>query len=83
MANTSVGQRACMFGTGQTLRTLRRARGWTLSQAAAKAGMDESHLSKVERGLAGLSVDTLSRLAGVYDLTELQAQLAPYARDAA
>ncbi|MCW2899513.1 MAG: Helix-turn-helix domain [Streptosporangiaceae bacterium] len=72
-----------MFASGQSLRAMRTARKWTLSQAAAKAGMDESHLSKVERGLAGLSVDTLSRLAGVYDLAELQAQLAPYARDAA
>lgn len=45
--------------------------------------MDTSHLSKVERGLAGLSIDTLSRLAAVFDQADLQAQLAPYAREAA
>ncbi|MFK0154610.1 helix-turn-helix domain-containing protein [Streptomyces sp. NPDC090493] len=82
MANTSVSQRTHVF-SGESLRARRRARGWTLSQTAAKAGMDASHLSKVERGLAGLSVDTLTRLAGVLELTELQAHLAPYAREAA
>lgn len=37
--------------------------------------MDMSHLSKVERGVAGVSVDTLARLAAIYDLTDLAKQL--------
>lgn len=43
--------------------------------------MDESHLSKVERGLAGLSVDTLARLAEAYGLDVLARELAPYIRE--
>jgi hypothetical protein len=45
--------------------------------------MDQSHLSKVERGLAGLSVETLARLAQVYGLSDLARELAPYVRDSA
>lgn len=43
--------------------------------------MDQSHLSKVERGLAGLSVETLARLAKVYGLSDLARELAPFIRD--
>lgn len=40
--------------------------------------MDAGHLSKVERGKAGLSVDQLKTLADVLGLTELSTLLAPY-----
>lgn len=45
--------------------------------------MDVSHLSKAERGLAGLSVDSLTRLARIYELTDLEKSLAPYVRETA
>jgi transcriptional regulator with XRE-family HTH domain len=44
--------------------------------------MDRSHLSRVERGEASLSIDALARLATVLGLTELAAHLAPYTREA-
>jgi transcriptional regulator with XRE-family HTH domain len=40
--------------------------------------MDAGHLSKVERGQAGVSVDQLKRLADILGLTELSTLLAPY-----
>ncbi|MFJ9538759.1 helix-turn-helix domain-containing protein [Streptomyces sp. NPDC101225] len=64
------------------LRALRRNRGWTLGQAASLARMDASHLSKVERGVAGVSVDTLARLAAIYDLTDLGMRLKPFVQEA-
>ncbi|QMU78903.1 helix-turn-helix transcriptional regulator [Streptacidiphilus sp. PB12-B1b] len=81
MANISVGHPTCESGWTSPLRTLRRRYRWSLSQAAARARMDQSHLSKVERGLAGLSVETLARLADAYDLSDLARELAPFVRD--
>ena len=52
----------------------------SLERVAAAAGIDVSHLSRVERGQASLSVDSLARLARVLGLTELAKLLAPYAR---
>lgn len=63
------------------LRALREQRGWSLRQAAALADMDLSHLSKIERGVAGVSVDALARLAAIYDLTDLATQLKPFVRE--
>lgn len=72
-----------MSALASPLRALRERRRWSLKTAAAKAQMDESHLSKVERGLAGLSVETLARLAEAYGLDELSRELAPYVRESA
>lgn len=54
------------------------ARGWSLRETARKSGMDPGHLSKVERGQAGVSVEQLKRLADVLGLTELSTLLTPY-----
>jgi len=40
--------------------------------------MDAGHLSKVERGQVGVSVEQLKRLADALGLTELSTLLAPY-----
>ncbi|MFC4502139.1 MULTISPECIES: helix-turn-helix domain-containing protein [Streptomyces] len=64
-----------------SLRALRKNRGWSLGQVAALARMNASHLAKVERGVAGISVDALARLAVIYDLTDLAEQLSPFLRD--
>ena len=40
--------------------------------------MDAGHLSKLERGQAGVSVEKLKSLADVLGLTELSKLLAPY-----
>jgi transcriptional regulator with XRE-family HTH domain len=52
-----------MRGLGATVRSLRRARGLTLTQLAALAGLSHPFLSKLERGLARPSMASLSQLA--------------------
>jgi transcriptional regulator with XRE-family HTH domain len=48
---------------GARIRALRIARGATLRQLAAQAGVTESFLSQVERGVASPSIASLQRLA--------------------
>lgn len=53
---------------GLVLRALRRRRGWTQAQLAARAGCSQSLVSNVERGhLAGVAVQTLRSLFGAVD----------------
>lgn len=73
---------ASTLGRRPPLRTVRQARGMSLRRVAAEATLDRSHLSRVERGEASLSVDALARLAKVLGLVELAALLAPYTREA-
>jgi transcriptional regulator with XRE-family HTH domain len=47
---------------GQTLCEAREAAGLTQEELAARATMDRSYISDVERGTASLSVDRLLRL---------------------
>lgn len=44
--------------------------------------MDPAHLSRIERGLVGVSVEALARLADVLDLKELGRLIHPYVREA-
>ena len=48
------------------LRKLRKEKGWTLSQVAAYAGMDRSHLGEIELGKRLPKLDTLSSLLVAY-----------------
>jgi transcriptional regulator with XRE-family HTH domain len=57
---------------------VRQARGLGLRAVARDAGIDPAHLSRVERGQAALSVESLQRLARVLELRELERLLAPY-----
>jgi len=63
------------------LRDVRIARGLGLNEVARLADVDPAHLSRVERGEARLSIDSLARLSRVLDLHELSRLLAPYAGD--
>ena len=63
------------------LRVIREAHGWSVRDVAERAGVDPGHLSKIERGLAGVSVETLASIATVLGLTELATLLAPYIRE--
>ena len=54
---------------GQRLRTLRRRRGLSLSQAAARAGISRSALSLLERTSQGVGPTTIRGLAELYGLT--------------
>jgi transcriptional regulator with XRE-family HTH domain len=48
---------------GQRVRELRRARDWTLEQAAGHAGLARSTLSKIENGQMSPTYDALKKLA--------------------
>ena len=52
----------------QRLRALRRARTWTLKQAAAATGVSTSTLSKIENGLLSPTYDNLIKIAAGLDL---------------
>jgi transcriptional regulator with XRE-family HTH domain len=53
---------------GRRLRSARRRRGLTLATLATSAGMSESFLSQLERGLTGASLDSLQRLTQALDI---------------
>ena len=48
---------------GARVRDLRRARGWTLEQAAVQGGLARSTLSKIENGQMSPTYDALKKLA--------------------
>jgi transcriptional regulator with XRE-family HTH domain len=48
---------------GPRVRELRKARGWTLEQAASQAGLARSTLSKIENGQMSPTYDALKKLA--------------------
>jgi transcriptional regulator with XRE-family HTH domain len=48
---------------GIRVRELRKSRGWTLEQAAVKAGLARSTLSKIENGQMSPTFDALKKLA--------------------
>ena len=48
---------------GQRVRGLRKARGWTLEQAAVQAGLARSTLSKIENGQMSPTYEALKKLA--------------------
>ena len=48
---------------GDRVRTLRKAQGWTLEQAARQAGLARSTLSKIENGQMSPTYDGLKKLA--------------------
>lgn len=51
---------------GKRLRALRTARGWSLREAASRAGMSHSFIHDIESGRTPPSLETLRRLASVY-----------------
>jgi transcriptional regulator with XRE-family HTH domain len=57
---------------GSRLRAVRESKGLTVTETAKRAGIAPAHLSRVERGRRGLSVESLARLAGVLDLKDLE-----------
>jgi transcriptional regulator with XRE-family HTH domain len=60
------------------LRAMREAHGLSLRETARRAGMDPAHLMRVERGEAGLSIESLQRLARVLGPEQLVKLLSPY-----
>ena len=58
---------------GETIRRLRRERGWSLGTLAEQTGLSYSHLSRVENDSASPQADAVARLAEALggDLREL------------
>jgi transcriptional regulator with XRE-family HTH domain len=54
---------------GERVRELRRSRGWTLEEAASRAGLARSTLSKIENGQMSPTYDALKKLAGGLAIT--------------
>ncbi|MCR9179652.1 MAG: helix-turn-helix domain-containing protein [Erythrobacteraceae bacterium] len=51
------------------IRAWRQKRGMTMVELAAKAGMDQGHLSKLERGLLQYTQQNLESLAAALGVT--------------
>lgn len=67
---------------GDTLRALRKARGWSLDHTAAATGVSKAMLGQIERGESSPTVATLWKLAGGLQLSLsqlLEPPLAPAA----
>ncbi len=56
-------QSAAPLDLGVRVRELRKARSWTLEQAASQAGLARSTLSKIENGQMSPTYDALKKLA--------------------
>ncbi|XUL91033.1 helix-turn-helix domain-containing protein [Streptomyces galilaeus] len=52
-----------MTPNGTAIRTLREARKLSIREVASRAGCAASHLSRLERGQAGMAEEGLRRLA--------------------
>ena len=54
---------------GNRLRLLRKAYGYTQDQAAEQLGIDRRHLSHLEKGTRGASIDLLLRASELYGIS--------------
>lgn len=57
------------FDEPNSIRTLRRARDWTMAELGEKVGTDASTINKLEKGHTSLSVRWAETLAKVFDVT--------------
>ena len=62
---------------GERLRTLRRRRGLTLTDVAARAGISPQYLSEIERGRKDPSSEMLAAVAGALGYRVLQLTSVP------
>jgi transcriptional regulator with XRE-family HTH domain len=62
---------------GARVRQLRKARNWTLEQAASQAGLARSTLSKIENGQMSPTYDALKKLATGLEISVPQLFTAP------
>jgi transcriptional regulator with XRE-family HTH domain len=62
------------------LRTLRKARGWTLEQLSEESSVPKSTISRIENGIQEPSTTTLVELANALDLKDLAALASQWTR---
>lgn len=55
--------------TGERIRTLREAAGFSQNRLAEMAGISQTHLRRVELGQAGISVDHLEMICDALKIT--------------
>lgn len=64
-------EQAKVFNRGATIAAdvlaLRLGHGWTQAELAERSGIDQSDISRIERGLSNATEATLGRLADVLD----------------
>lgn len=53
---------------GRTIRQLRRARRQSQEVLSGLAGIERSHLAKIERGAKAANIETLARIARAFDM---------------
>ena len=65
---------------GERLKSLRKAKGWTLEQFGQRSGVAFSTISKAERGLIALTYDNIFKLSVALgmEMSELLAPNAPF-----
>ena len=67
-SNEGVGPPVAPLKLGERVRTIRRARNWTLEEAAQRAGLARSTLSKIENEQISPTFDAVHKLARGLDI---------------
>lgn len=67
-ANDGVAPRVTPLKLGERVRAIRRARNWTLEEAAQRAGLARSTLSKIENEQMSPTFDAVQKLARGLDI---------------
>ena len=65
--SSSIESQLCSFGT--RLRDLRRQRGWTLEELAARGGLSKAHLSRLESGERQASIAVILTFSRVFNVS--------------
>lgn len=60
------------------IRKARQDRGTSLRALATETGINVGQLSRIERGLEGVSIRTLYKVASALDMSDLAEQLKPF-----
>lgn len=71
-AHTGHGYTCPMDMMPQRIRSARKAKGWSQAELAKRAGTDQAHISRLENGEVGGSIDLITRIARELDVTASQ-----------
>lgn len=53
---------------GKIVRQMRQERGWTQFDLAAELEADAAYVSRIERGIKNVSIETITKLAKVFGI---------------
>lgn len=67
---------------GQRIRAARQARGWTIAEAAARAGLNRNTLGALERGGPGVAIGSYATMLWVMGLDRSLESVADPSEDA-